>query len=136
MKRPKKGLKTNWHDQRSHSEQGETKRLVVSQVDHAEGPMFRAKRMALGLAVWELGLSMRDYTRLAKLEDGRVPGPWFRYWPVLQEKFEAYVKAYVDLGGDVFDLRLNPWTLKEIGDAAGLVSRVEVEPGLPVPDSA
>ena len=83
-----------------------------------DGPLFRAKRMALDLAVWELELSRREACRLSVLEDGFKKGPWDRYWPVLWSKFEDRVRSHVLAGGDWRDLRLNPWTAAEIRTAA------------------
>lgn len=85
--------------------------------------MFRAKRMALDLAVWELGLSNREAFRLSVMEDGFKSGPWERYWPILLAKFEDRVRYHVLEGQDWRELRLNPWSASEIQVAASKVRR-------------
>jgi hypothetical protein len=74
--------------------------------------------VALGLYVWDLGLSKYDYCRLSVLEDGARQVDFTRYWGVLQEKFEQFVQEYVKAGGDLRELDLWPWTKQEVADAA------------------
>lgn len=111
-RRKRGGKKTDWSNQAEHgAETGP--RLVVSQVQFEDGPMFRAKRLALGLSIGDL-VSGRDKVRLLIDEDGRRQGQWWKFWPLLQKKFEQKVKDHVNAGLDPWDLRLNPWSMVEI----------------------
>lgn len=82
--------------------------------------MHRAKRMALDLDVYELGLPLDVAGRLPWVEDGTEDPAcgWPALHSALYQALGMYVRGHVAMGGDWRALRLNPWSYAEIRDAA------------------
>lgn len=118
MKRgPRKSKKKviDWRNQASHQAEVIEPRAesLPSEVRFPGGPMFRAKRMALGLHVSEL-VPGREQVRLLKMEDGISGEPWDRHWQILNARFRSQVFAWMGSGQDWRELRLFPWSAAEI----------------------